>query len=74
MEEDFFSESIFHEGGEIFWAILWGVVLHGEANDQIMPKGGGGASQMHFPVIVTLQICTFSPTMVEYSLEDKVIF
>ena len=57
MEEDFFSESIFHEGGKFFWANLLGVVLHGETNDQIMPRKverGGGASQMHFPVIVTL--------------------
>ena len=57
MEEDFFSESIFHEGGKFFWANLLGVVLHGETNEQIRPRkgeGGGGASQMHFPVIVTL--------------------
>ena len=51
MEENFFSESIFHEGGKFFWANLLGVILHGKTNDQIMPRkveraggaGGGGS-------------------------------
>ena len=50
MEEDFFSESIFHEGEKFFWANLLGVILHGKTNDQIMPRkveragGEGGGS------------------------------
>ena len=45
-------------------------VLHGGANDQIIPRGKD-FHKIHFPVICTLEIWKIFSTMVEYSLEDK---
>ena len=68
-EEFFLLKKLFLVEQTFLGKFMGGLFYMG-SNDQIM-QGGGNTSQIHFPVIWTMQIWKFSPAMVGDSLENK---
>ena len=69
---NFFPQNAFYWGTYFVGKIYSGIFLHVGTNNQNIPREKK-FHKMYFPVIWTLQIWKFFPTMVKYLLEDKAL-